>query len=556
MKLNCWPIVEREMRVNARHPNTYRNRMGAATMALALGAGSYWVMSQIDPGLLKGPQGFMFLTSLVFLFCIGKGAALTADCVSEEKRGGTLGLLFLTDLKGADVVVGKLLANGLQLLGIVLAMVPILAITLLLGGVKWSEFFRVVLNLFNTMFFSLAMGLLISTLSENQRKANNASVVILLIFLCGFPGLAEWLRRSGYPDWADILRVLSPAYAHVMAFDQFYGLRSSHFWPSLFAIHGLAWAFLSAAALLVPHCWQDRPAPVRIPWKDRVRQWMLGSLEARELFRKQLLGNNPFYWLAARDRFSPTGTWLIMLLIPVGGSILVNLFDAPIAPVCVMSGLGAWFTLKLSVLTTACQRIAEDKQNGTLEVVLGTSLESTEIIRGHWLALRHKFSLMIAVVLIGTLALFSLAFSDAQLSKDDRQVMRWTIGSYAIISLLDLLALGWAGFFAALEKKNLNLAASAAALRVLILPWVLFLIGLAIFTWIRHYEIQISSWWLAGAFFAPAILVPIFWCFQAQHKLPRELRTMAFAVTSEPENKFQFLLRLFRRLTRSAAAKS
>ena len=40
----------------------------------------------------------------------------TADCVSSEKRDGTLGLLFLTDLKGYDVICGKLAANSVSVL--------------------------------------------------------------------------------------------------------------------------------------------------------------------------------------------------------------------------------------------------------------------------------------------------------------------------------------------------------------------------------------------------------------------------------------------------------
>ncbi|HQU46125.1 MAG TPA: hypothetical protein PK867_25150, partial [Pirellulales bacterium] len=38
---------------------------------------------------------------------------LTADCISSERREGTLGLLFLTDLRGHDVVLGKLVVAGL-----------------------------------------------------------------------------------------------------------------------------------------------------------------------------------------------------------------------------------------------------------------------------------------------------------------------------------------------------------------------------------------------------------------------------------------------------------
>ena len=45
-------------------------------------------------------------------YCLLEGTRLAADCRGEEKREGTLGLLFLTDLQGYDVVLGKYLATS------------------------------------------------------------------------------------------------------------------------------------------------------------------------------------------------------------------------------------------------------------------------------------------------------------------------------------------------------------------------------------------------------------------------------------------------------------
>jgi hypothetical protein len=78
---------------------------------------------------------FWFVSVLAFIWCLFEGPRNTADALSEEKREGTLGLLFLTDLKGYDVVLGKLLATSLTSFYGVLAIVPPLSIPLLLGGV-------------------------------------------------------------------------------------------------------------------------------------------------------------------------------------------------------------------------------------------------------------------------------------------------------------------------------------------------------------------------------------------------------------------------------------
>jgi len=75
------------------------------------------------------------LTGAAVLYCLFSGVRATADCLSEEKREGTLGLLFLTDLKGYDVVLGKLAGTSLNALYSLLAVVPLLAVPLLLAAV-------------------------------------------------------------------------------------------------------------------------------------------------------------------------------------------------------------------------------------------------------------------------------------------------------------------------------------------------------------------------------------------------------------------------------------
>src|SRR5437660_10346532 len=108
------PIVERELRVRARQKITHRFRIGSALIAMVL------VMYLLVTGSLSssprsiGNTIFQALAWLSFAYCLLEGVRTTADCLSEEKRAGTLGLLFLTDLKGYDVVFGKLIASSLN----------------------------------------------------------------------------------------------------------------------------------------------------------------------------------------------------------------------------------------------------------------------------------------------------------------------------------------------------------------------------------------------------------------------------------------------------------
>ena len=95
------------------------------------------------------------LAWLAFPFVVLEGLRNTADSLSAEKREGTLGLLFLTDLKGYDVVLGKFFASSLTSFYALLAMIPALAIPVLLGGVMGAKFRLLVLALINALFFPL-----------------------------------------------------------------------------------------------------------------------------------------------------------------------------------------------------------------------------------------------------------------------------------------------------------------------------------------------------------------------------------------------------------------
>ncbi|MFN7139223.1 MAG: ABC transporter permease, partial [Limisphaerales bacterium] len=130
------PIVERELRIASRKRGTYWMRVGAAVGALLIGGWIMLMMQNMPPQLL-GKTLFISLSIVTFIYAAITGLRLTADSLSEEKRDGTLGLLFLTDLKGYDVVIGKLVASSLGSFYGMLASFPVLAISLLLGGVTY-----------------------------------------------------------------------------------------------------------------------------------------------------------------------------------------------------------------------------------------------------------------------------------------------------------------------------------------------------------------------------------------------------------------------------------
>ena len=100
------PILHREFVVRSRDCATYYFRLVTALVSFALALGFVVLPSLVGPGLSRnGSLGFSVCSWFLWLFCVVEGIRVSSDCLSGEKRDGTIGLLFLTRMGGFDVVV-------------------------------------------------------------------------------------------------------------------------------------------------------------------------------------------------------------------------------------------------------------------------------------------------------------------------------------------------------------------------------------------------------------------------------------------------------------------
>ena len=137
--MNLLPLVACELRLAVRRRSTYYVRLVAGAAAIAI---SFWGLLIWADWKTPASLGHSLLEALTltgFAGAVLAGLVLTSDCISRERREGTLGLLFLTDLRGADVAFGKLAAKAILPFYALLAMFPALAVCLLVGGVMAGE---------------------------------------------------------------------------------------------------------------------------------------------------------------------------------------------------------------------------------------------------------------------------------------------------------------------------------------------------------------------------------------------------------------------------------
>src|SRR5688572_12683370 len=303
------PVVERELRVASRQRAAYWMRFGGAAAGLVLCAWIMLIPSFRTPQRL-GMVLFHTVAVATFFYSALAGLHRTADCLSEEKREGTLGLLFLTDLKGYDIVLGKLVATSINAFYAMLAIFPVMAISLLAGGVGGTEFWRVVLVAINNLFFSLSIGMFFSAISRDERKAIFLAAATMLFFTGGLPLIAG-LIAEGYNRPVNMLWMMpSPGYAAFMSFETAYkGLgQFNYFSASVATIHAMTWGLLLLSCYIIPRTWQDKVERREARgFRGWLRRLAYGGTVTRARVRKAMLDINPVYWLVGRDRVKVAG---------------------------------------------------------------------------------------------------------------------------------------------------------------------------------------------------------------------------------------------------------
>src|SRR3989442_2642410 len=175
--------MERELRAEARHAFTYWLRALGASMLLIIFAVMMIDARDNAPGL--GSKLFGNLNTALFITIWLLVPLLTADCLSRERREGTLGILFLTPLTARAIVIGKGLSHSLRALTMVLAALPVLAIPLLLGGVTWREGVMALLLDLSSVSLALAACLMASAYCRQWHRSLFLADVLAPLVLLG-----------------------------------------------------------------------------------------------------------------------------------------------------------------------------------------------------------------------------------------------------------------------------------------------------------------------------------------------------------------------------------
>ena len=469
------PIVDRELRESARRKSTRRIRLIVAAVALLIGLFQLALMPIfMGIGRMSGGASFAFMTGYAYMLCLLAGVFVTADSLSEEKREGTLGLLFLTDLRGYDVVLGKLAAQLVHLGYALLAIIPAAALPLLLGGVTGGELWRICLALGNLLFFSLAAGMLASALCRQAGRAMMLAGTILTLLCLVLPMLQGINAMLGANQAGEWFLWFSPSSAYGWAHESSFASQSRNFWSSLGASHLLAWLMIIWASWWLPHSWQDKPMAAGNPPPVAVGP-MGAPVQARR--RKALLDNEPLLWLIGERPGLKLFLWSIAAFWSATTLCFAILQMTDSIWVIFIVGLAGLVVAKMLFAAQACRFFVETRQTGSFELLLAAPINSRQIISAQWLALRRLFGPPLLLAL-GSTVVSATVLAVAQGGSDMANTGFFAIfgGGFTmwiiVAEVLDFFALGWLGMWLALTMRKPHLATGATILIVLISPWI------------------------------------------------------------------------------------
>lgn len=479
------PIVHRELISASRRPLTHWMRFFAAGGMVLVA----WIILASNSTTLRPDKLaealFVIISGTCFIYALMAGMLHTSDALGHERREGTLGLLFLTDLKGYDVVLGKFVASSVHSVFALVATLPVMAVPILLGGVSVGQFWRMALVLIVTVLLSLSVGMLWSIGSRDTRQAALGTLATILA-LAGATYFTEWLVRKGTRQSQPWLLSPSPVHAYLRAYDQY---RTTAQAPREFrsAVKTQSWMALGglvAGSILLGRTWRKQLETAADPSVQTVVSWTADDprlfIGWRHIRWQRWLDANPYYWLARVTRppdillrwvmvIGSTFCASLLLLSMAGPQASKNQFGYAALTIGLLLHVG----IKIVAALAATRSMNEDRTSGALELMMVAGLKSEEIIRGQRMALHQQF--LPSTVILSVLTMLLITRVNLPLNPIGgtfQGVINYSLWVGLLMLWLDLRTIYTVGIQKTLRAPTPLIAMRLAVVRVLFPPWV------------------------------------------------------------------------------------
>jgi ABC-type transport system involved in multi-copper enzyme maturation permease subunit len=335
-----------------------------------------------------------FHATLVFIAMVMvllAAPAATAGAICLDKARGTLLHVMVTDLSDTEIVLGKLAARLVPVLGLLASSLPVLALLTLMGGIDPVAVLGSFLVLVGVAFLGCALALTFSVWARRPYEVLLATYLVWIAWFLLVPGAAFVSWHLGYGSRPPVAVLRSNLYMLTVGANDPSDPTSPGFGEQVLF---LVAATLVSAGLLALAVLRLRPVIIGQWSRGERPERGRGSVSARPRGAARLgptLDGNPVLWREwHRNRPSRWArvVWTAFGVLAVGLSVYsLSRFwtsssgsrDFP----AVVNGFLASIGLLLLSLTSATS-LSEERRRGSLDVLLASPLSSREILWGKW----------------------------------------------------------------------------------------------------------------------------------------------------------------------------
>jgi ABC-type transport system involved in multi-copper enzyme maturation permease subunit len=318
--------------------------------------------------------------------------ASTAGAICMDRASGTLAHILVTDLTDREIVLGKLGARLLPVLGVVACSWPVLAVSSLLGGIDPIALTLAFAIIVAVGLFGCAAALCLSVWAKKPHEVVMAIYTLWALVLLAYPiwlGMSRLARVPSPPRW--VLEA-DPCY---LAFAPYVVPGQTDIWAYM-GFFGVVLGTSAGLALLAILRFRSVTVRQSSRGEKARRLGMLGRFV--RILPRPSLDANPVLW-REWHRSRPSA-WMAILVGLVAG---ITTFMCVAGTIWIwVKGLGppgsnpwvfgAIYAYMLQLLfglhmlaTVAPLSLAEERQRGSLDVLLASPLSTWSIVWGKWL---------------------------------------------------------------------------------------------------------------------------------------------------------------------------
>ena len=318
MRPGLSPVFIYECLANSRRWQSYAIRSAGvaiflvAIASIAMTRGSVDSTRQWQEYAALGEAYFYAIIGVELTLVMLAAPAATAGAICVDRARGTLTHMLVTDLTDPEIVLGKLAARFLPILGLVACTWPVLAICSLLGGIDPTALTLAFLIILAVASLGCAMALALSVWARKPHEVVLVTYTFWILLLMLWPIWFALSRGRWVSPPASWSLVADPYY---LAFAPYSVPGKIGFWDygGFFAI-----VLVASALLILLAVWQMRPVARRGNVDDR-KEPVFGVLtRLTRLLPSPSLDRNPVLW-REWHRSRPS-RWLLALILLIGGA--------------------------------------------------------------------------------------------------------------------------------------------------------------------------------------------------------------------------------------------